>query len=59
MERVFHYVSHKHGTKKALGTREVFAEEEEIQSDGTVLKKVQYILSDSINLGLYLSKIVD
>jgi len=44
MERVFHYVSRKHGTKKALGTREVFAEEEEIQPDGTVLKKVQQLI---------------
>jgi len=40
MEKVFNYVSHKHNTKKALGTREVFAEEDEIQPDGTIFKKV-------------------
>lgn len=43
MEKVFNYVSQKHDNKKALGTREIFAEEDEIQLDGTVFKKVNFI----------------
>jgi len=37
---VFNYAANKHGDKEALGTREVFAEEIEIQTNGTVFKKV-------------------
>lgn len=40
MEKVFNYVSQKHDGKKALGTRQVFAEEDEIQPNGAVFKKV-------------------
>ena len=37
---MFNYAAKKHGDKEALGTREVFAEENEVQANGTVFKKV-------------------
>ena len=39
MEKVFNYAIAKHGSQKAIGTRQVLAEEE-VQSDGLKLKKV-------------------
>ena len=40
VEKVFRDAVHRHGDKIALGTRQVLAEEEEIETDGKALKKV-------------------
>ena len=40
MEKLFNYAANKNGEKKALGTREILAEEDELQPDGTLFKKV-------------------
>ena len=40
MEKVLNYVKDMHSTKNALGTREILAEEDELQSNGRVFKKV-------------------
>lgn len=42
MEKVFSFTVRQHGEKPALGTREVLAEEDEIQPDGRVFKKVYF-----------------
>ena len=40
MEKVFRFAVRQHGQKPALGTREILAEEDEIQPNGRVFKKV-------------------
>lgn len=40
MEKVFRYAVRQHGQKSAVGTREILAEENEMQPDGRVFKKV-------------------
>lgn len=40
MEKLFNYAAYKNGGRKALGTREILAEEDELQPDGTLFKKV-------------------
>jgi long-chain acyl-CoA synthetase len=40
MEKVFRFAVHQHGQKAAVGTREILAEEDEIQSNGRIFKKV-------------------
>lgn len=40
MEKVFRFAVRQHGQKAALGTREILAEEDEIQTNGRVFKKV-------------------
>lgn len=40
MEKVFKNTAHNHGQRKALGTREILGEEDEVQADGRVHKKV-------------------
>lgn len=40
MEKVFKNTAEQHGNKKALGTREVKGEEDEVQENGRVFKKV-------------------
>lgn len=44
MEKLFNYAANKNGEKKALGTREILAEEDEMQTDGTLFKKVNLSL---------------
>ncbi|XP_074027192.1 long-chain-fatty-acid--CoA ligase 4 isoform X3 [Leptinotarsa decemlineata] len=39
MVKLLEYASNKHGDKKCLGTREILAEEDEVQPDGKVFKK--------------------
>jgi len=38
--KAFNYSVYKHGSKQCLGTREVLAEEDEVQSNGKVFKKL-------------------
>jgi long-chain acyl-CoA synthetase len=40
MEKVFRFAVRQHGQKTALGTREILAEEDEMQPNGRVFKKV-------------------
>ena len=40
MEKVFRFAVRQHGQKPALGTREILAEEDEMQPNGRVFKKV-------------------
>ena len=40
MEKLFNYAAFKNGGRKALGTREILAEEDELQPDGSLFKKV-------------------
>lgn len=42
MEKVFRFSVRQHGQKAALGTREILAEEDEIQPNGRVFKKVMH-----------------
>ncbi|KAF6214653.1 hypothetical protein GE061_009396, partial [Apolygus lucorum] len=44
MEKVLNYVKEIHRNKNALGTREILAEEDEVQSNGRVFKK--YLLGE-------------
>lgn len=41
IEKVLRYSVEQHGQKKALGTRQILAEEDEKQPDGRVMKKVR------------------
>ena len=43
MEKVFKNTALNHGQKRALGTREILGEEDEVQADGRVHKKVIFI----------------
>ena len=43
IEEVFNYAVRKHGRRNALGTRQILAEENEVQPNGQVYKKVAYI----------------
>ena len=45
VEKVLRYSVNQHGEKIALGTREILAEENEVQSNGRVFKKVLLWLS--------------
>ena len=47
MEKVFWFAVRQHGQKAAVGTREILAEEDEIQSNGRIFKKVLHFLSDN------------
>lgn len=40
VEKMFLYVSKVHGNKRCLGTRQILAEEDEVQPNGRVFKKV-------------------
>lgn len=40
MEKVFVNAAQEHGKRKALGTRKVLGEEDEVQENGRVFKKV-------------------
>ena len=40
MAKMFEYVSRKYPNKRFLGTREIIAEEDEVQPNGRVFKKV-------------------
>ena len=40
IEKLFNYAAFKNGGRKALGTREILAEEDELQPDGSLFKKV-------------------
>lgn len=44
MEKVFRFSVRQHGQKSAVGTREILAEEDEVQPDGRVFKK--FVLGD-------------
>ena len=44
MEKVFRFAVRQHGQKPALGTREILAEEDEMQPNGRVFKKVYFWL---------------
>jgi len=44
MEKVFRFAVRQHGQKAAVGTREIIAEEDEIQPNGRVFKK--FVLGD-------------
>jgi long-chain acyl-CoA synthetase len=41
MAEVLHFVAKLHGQKRCLGTREILAEEDEIQPNKRVFKKVR------------------
>ncbi len=43
MEKVFRFAVRQHGQKPALGTREILAEEDEMQPNGRVFKKVHFL----------------
>ena len=45
MEKVFRFAVRQHGQKTALGTREILAEEDEMQPNGRVFKKVLITLN--------------
>lgn len=49
MAKMFDYVSKKYPNKRCLGTREILAEEDEVQPNGRVFKKVV----ESTNLKVY------
>ena len=40
VERIFKNAAQQHGEKKALGTRKVLGEEDEVQENGQIFKKV-------------------
>ncbi len=40
MEKVFRFAVRQHGQKAAVGTREILAEEDELQPNGRMFKKV-------------------
>ena len=40
LEKVFRFAVRQHGHKPAIGTREIIAEEDEVQPNGRVFKKV-------------------
>ena len=40
LEKVFRFAVRQHGHKSAIGTREILAEEDELQPNGRVFKKV-------------------
>lgn len=40
MERMLEFVSKRHANKKCLGTRQIKGEEDEVQPNGRVFKKV-------------------
>jgi len=40
MEKVFRFAVRQHGQKSAVGTREILAEEDEMQPNGRIFKKV-------------------
>lgn len=42
MPKMLDFVSSKYKNKRCLGTRRIIAEEDEIQPNGRVFKKVQY-----------------
>ena len=44
MEKVFRFCVRQHGQKLAVGTREILAEEDEVQPNGRVFKKVTSLL---------------
>jgi long-chain acyl-CoA synthetase len=48
MEKVFRFAVRQHGQKAAVGTREILAEEDEIQPNGRIFKKVFVDLSYQI-----------
>lgn len=41
MAAMLEYVSRRHSNKKCLGTRQIKGEEDEVQSNGRVFKKVR------------------
>lgn len=41
LEKMMSWISKKHNDKKCLGTREILAEEDEVQANGRIFKKVQ------------------
>lgn len=41
LEKVMGWITKKHGEKKCVGTREILAEEDEVQSNGRIFKKVE------------------
>ena len=44
VERIFKNATKQHGKKKALGTRKVLGEEDEIQENGQIFKKVLIVV---------------
>lgn len=49
MEKVFRFAVRQHGQKAAVGTREILAEEDEMQPNGRVFKKVVEKFISKIN----------
>lgn len=39
LEKMFHYVTRSHSTKRCLGTRQILSEEDEVQPNGRIFKK--------------------
>lgn len=63
LQKVFQYSVHKYNDSYCLGTRDVLAEEDEVQKNGRIFKKVSWLLMAmslslwylfSIALGLFL-----
>lgn len=44
MAAMFEFVARKHANKKCLGTRQIKAEEDEVQHNGRVFKKVSLLI---------------
>lgn len=44
LEKMFLYVSKIHANKRCLGTRQILGEEDEVQPNGRVFKKVVYYI---------------
>ena len=42
LEKVMNWITKKHGDKKCVGTREILAEEDEVQPNGRIFKKVEH-----------------
>ena len=50
MEKVFINAAKQHGKKKALGTRMILGEEDEVQENGRVFKKVTSFVNHEIQI---------
>lgn len=48
MASMFEFVANKHANKKCLGTRQIKAEEDEIQPNGRVFKKVSSFIKNCL-----------
>lgn len=57
LDKMFLSVIKMHGDKKCLGTRQILAEEDEVQPNGRVFKKVRFPKSISFRVGFFVTLI--